>query len=400
MKSHAYDPIWAFRTALRTRAARWQRQQLLSPAQLAAIEAAYPLDYYRPVWPLRVALFIFTCIGLGLAGSFAFLMTGGEAPFAAGVLFCGICFGALELLISSNRHYHAGADNALLYSGLAAAVGLIFYVFFEFVWVHQPHDNFSLTNGHLLIPLLLVLAVLLAAAVRYADAVVTAVAFGTVLLLVVVAGLQSAMGQVLLPFLAMGTAGSALLLHRGLVRRVAGTPLADYYASSLLTLKVLALAVLYLAGNYLVVREGNAELRGDYRSQQVPFAPIFYLLTAGIPLLYLTLGLRRADRPTLLLGLLTLAFSLFTLRYYRSLLPPETAAVLAGAVLTVGAGLLLRTLRPARFGLTALPDDEPRHFNLETLIQAQTAHAPGAPAGRAFEFGGGASGGGGATGQF
>jgi len=101
-----------------------------------------------------------------------------------------------------------------------------------------------------------------------------------------------------------------------------------------------------------------------------------------------------------LLGLLALAFSIFTLRCYHSLLPPEIAAVLAGAVLTVAAGVLLRALRPARFGLTSLPDDEPRHFNLKNLIQAQTAHAPSAPATGSFEFGGGQLGGGGATGQF
>ncbi|WP_216690320.1 hypothetical protein [Hymenobacter siberiensis] len=134
---------------------------------------------------------------------------------------------------------------------------------------------------------------------------------------------------------------------------------------------------------------------------QIPFAPLFYLFTAGIPLLYITLGLRRADRPLLLLSLLALAFSMFTLRHYRSLLPPEIAAVAAGALLTVLlAGALLRALRPARFGLTSLPDDEPRHFNLKNLIQAQTAHALDAPALGGFEFGGGQSGGGGATGQF
>ena len=70
---------------------------------------------------------------------------------------------------------------------------------------------------------------------------------------------------------------------------------------------------------------------------------------------------------TTLMGLLALAFSIFTLRYYRSLLPSEIAAVMAGAVLMVAARALLRALRPARFGLTSLPDDKPRHFNLENL---------------------------------
>ena len=399
MKSQAYNPEWAFRTALRSRAARWQHQQLLSPAQLAGIEAAYPLNYYRPVWPLRVGLFLFACLGLGMASVFSFLITG-ESAFAAGMVYCAACFLFLELVIRDRRLYHCGADNALLYSGLGAAAGLIFYVSFSFIWPVSLAYHFTLTNGYLAPPLLLVLALLVAAVVRYADALVTAAAFLTMLLLTALAGLQSSLGQALLPFLMMATAAGTLGLYRALARRVAGTILADYYATCLLALKVLALAVFYLGGNYLVVREGNAALHELSTSVQVPFAPIFYVLTAGIPLLYIGLGLRRADRPTLLVGLLTVVFSLYTLRHYRSLLPPEVAAVVAGVVLTLLAGMLLRILRPARFGFTSLPDDEPRHLNLENLIQAQTAHAPAAPATGGFAFGGGHSGGGGATGQF
>ena len=398
MKWQAYNPDWAFHTALRARAAHWQRQQMLSAPQLAAIEAAYPLDYYRPVWPLRVGLFLFAWLGLGMASAFALLIME-RSPFVAGALYCAACFGVLELLIRERRFYRCGADNALLYAGLGSAVGLVVYVFST---VFRPDTSFelSLTNGYLLILIALVLGLLVAAVVRYADAVVTAVAFATLLLLVVVLALMTTLGLALLPFLMMGTAAGVLLAGRALARRLAGTPQADYYASCLLMLKVLGLAVFYLGGNYLVVREGNAELARLSASEQVPFAAVFYFFTAGIPLLYIGLGLRRADRPTLLMGLLALAFSIFTLRHYRSLLPPEIAAVLAGAALTVAAGALLRALRPARFGLTSEPDDEPRHFDLENLIQAQTAHAPGAPATGGFEFGGGQTGGGGATGQF
>ncbi|MBF9236396.1 hypothetical protein I2I05_03215 [Hymenobacter sp. BT683] len=313
------------------------------------------------------------------------------------MLYCLLSFGALELMIKQYRFYHCGADNALLYSGLGAAIALIFYVFYQ---VSHRYNDFSLGNGSLFFPLLLVLALLVVAVLRYADAFVTIAAFFILVLLVVIGSAQSALGLALLPFLVMGTAAACLALYRALARRVAGTALADYYATSLLTLKLLALLGIYFGGNYLIVREGNAALYHLPASQQIPFAPIFYAFTAGIPLLYVVLGLRRADRPTLLIGFLTLAFSLYTVRYYRSLLPPEVAATLAGLVLTVVAGALLRVLRPARFGLTSLPDDEPRHFNLENLIQAQTAHAPAAPAGGGFAFGGGQSGGGGATGHF
>lgn len=397
MKRHAYNPEWAFQTNLRERAARWQRQRLLSAEQRATIEAAYPLPYYRPEWPLRVGLFLFALLGLVMTGGFSFLITG-DSPIAAGLLHCAACFAVLELLIRERRFYHAGADNALLYAGLSGAVGLIFYIFSEYLWPHSFSFHFDLGNGYLV--LLVVLALFVAAAIRYADALVVAAAFITVLMLVSLFGMKSALGQALLPFILMATAVAALALGRMLARRLAGTHLADYYASSLLMLKVLSLVVFYLGGNYLVVREGNAELHHLYQSTQIPFAAVFYVLTAGIPFLYIVLGLRRADRPMLLIGLLALAFSIFTVRYYRSLLPPEIAAVLAGAVLTVLAGALLRWLRPARFGLTSEADDEPQHFNLENLIQAQTAHAPSAPAGGGFEFGGGQSGGGGATGQF
>ena len=395
MKWQAYNPDWAFHTALRARAARWQRQLLLSAPQLADIEAAYPLDYYRPAWPLRVGLFLFAWLGMGMAGGL-FLLLLEHSPLVAGALYCAACFGVLELLIRERRFYRCGADNALLYAGLGSAVGLVAYVFYNVFWPDTPPE-FSLTKGHLLLPVALVLGLLATAAVRYADAVVTAAAVATLLCLVVMLALLTTLA--LLPFLVMGTAAGVLVARRALARRLAGTPLADYYAGSLLTLKVLGLAVLYLGGNYLMVREGNAELSHSPTSEQVPLAVLFCALTAGIPFFYIVRGLRRADRPTLLMGLLTLAFSVFTLRYYRSVLPPEIAAVLAGAVFTLAAGALLRYLRPARFGLTSEPDDEPRHFDLENLIQAQTAHAPGAPAG-GFEFGGGQSGGGGATGQF
>ena len=396
MPFQAYKPEWAFFTALRKRAARWQRQQLIGPEQLAAIEAGYPLNYYRPVWPLRVGLFLFALLGLSMAGGFTFMITN-NSPLAATALHCVACFVVLELLIEQRRFYHAGADNALLYTGLTTAVGLIAYLSYEYI--RPIHLSQRFTPAYAIAPLLLILCLLLAATVRYADALVTAVASIVALLLVAIIGIHIPFGLELLPFLIMGAAGGLLAIQRILGRRLAGTELADYYASCLLTLKVLALVVLYLGGNYLVVREGNTVLHDRSVSEQVPFAPLFYAFTAGIPLLYIVLGLRRADRPTLLVGILTLAFSVFTLRHYRSLMPPEIAAVLAGIVLTLLAGALLRALRPARFGLTSLPDDEPQHFNLENLIQAQTAHAPSAPAG-GFEFGGGQSGGGGATGQF
>jgi len=398
MRLQAYQPTWAFCTALRSQAARWHRQQLLSAEQLAGIEVAYATDYYRPAWPLRVGLFLFTWFGLAMSGGLALLLSSGS-PIAS-CLFCGgACFAVLELLIQDRRLYRCGIDNALLYAGLGAVIILIFYICYEYIWPISLHYDFDVAQGQLVVPLLLCLGVLGAATLRYADPLVATAAFAVALLLVVVLALQVAVGKTLLPFLLMATGAAALWLRHRVAARLAASPLADYYGSCLLVAKVLALAVLYLGGNYLVVREGNAALHGFSASVQVPFAGLFYFFTAALPLAYITLGLRRADRALLLMGLAALAFSLFTLRHYHSVLPPEVAATGAGLLLTGLAAVLLRRLRPARWGYTSEPDDAPQHLNLENFIQAQTAHVPGAPAGPSFAFGGGSSGGGGATGQ-
>lgn len=402
MQLKAYNPAWAWNGLVREQAARWQRQHLLSAAQHAAIEATYPLDYYRPAWPLRVGLFLFTYLAIGLSGGFFFfvfydLSSGTRFPVVLmGTTFFVGCLLMLEFNIREKKLYRSGIDNALLYSALSAGSGLIFYAF----GYNQLTTSSNTTFFTALWPigaLIVTLALMLAAVARYADAVAAVAAFAVYLLLVAFAAflVSAVLGHVLLPFLLMLAAAGAYALQRRVARRTD----AYYYQSCLNTIKVTALIIFYLAGNYLIVREGNAML-GDFSpSRQIPFAPLFYLLTSGIPLAYIALGLRWHDRRLLLVGLLTLAFSFFTLRYYRSLMPPEIAATVGGAVLIILSGAALRYLRPARYGLTSEADDEPRHFNLENLIVSQTTTVPDAPV-AGFAFGGGQSGGGGATGNY
>jgi uncharacterized membrane protein YgcG len=210
--------------------------------------------------------------------------------------------------------------------------------------------------------------------------------------------LQFTLGKALLPFVLMLAAGGSYYTVKHLSRR----PDAYYYHTSLLTTKVLSLACFYLAGNYLIVREGHALLHNLPVSTQISFAPLFYFFTAAIPLLYLYTALRRADRIFLHTGLLTLAFSLYTIRFYRQVLPLEVALTLGGAALILVAGWALRYLRPARHGLTSEPANSPAfaHLNLEALVTSHlTEHSLKVPE-RGFQFGGGSSGGGGAVGEY
>jgi hypothetical protein len=401
MSFKAYPAAWPHHTALRAAAARWQRRGLLLPAQRAAIEADYPIDYYQPALLLRVGLFVATLLSVGSA-LLALGVLGLHSEFGLGLFALVGSVVGVEAVIIHSRHYQSGVDMALLYSALLAWEFLILCSFAKWLpysYSHQYYDHdFWLTAPGTWLHLLLLLAPLLLALRRYADPVVAVATFGTALALLANVLLHADFGQLLVPFAIM--AALAALLYW--LEKQPARPNYLYYRPCLLVLRALALAAFYLAGNYLIVREGNAKLVGGYGpSPQVPLAPVFYVFTAAVPLLYLYLGLRRHDRLVLLVGVAAVAFSIFTVRYYRALMPPEVAATLAGLVLIGLALAALRYLRTPRHGFTAAPDDEAApHFNLEALVVAQTASVPAAPATTGFQFGGGQSGGGGAESSY
>jgi hypothetical protein len=402
MSIRAYPPTWPYHDAVRAAAARWQRRGLLLPTQRAALDAAHPVDYYQPVLFLRVGLFVATLLGVGsvlLALGVGLRL---DSEVGLGVLALIGSLAGLELIIKNARHYHSGVDMALLYSALLAWRFLVRYgmgkwIPYGYMYRFDGHYFWLTAPGTLPQLLLLLLPALLALA-RYADPVVAAVTFGTALALLANVLLQFSFGQLLLPFAVMAAMAGLLVA----LNKPRAWKSYFYYRPSLLVLRTLALATLYLAGNYLVVREGNAALLGGYSpSPQVPLAPVFYVFTALVPVLYLYLGLRRHDRLLLWLGVLTVAFSIFTVRYYRALLPPEIAATLAGLLLLGLSLAALRYLRTPRHGLTAAANDEAAPpLNLEALLTAQTAHVPAAPVETGFQFGGGQSGGGGAESSY
>ncbi|OON70605.1 hypothetical protein [Hymenobacter sp. CRA2] len=401
MSLYAYDPIWPRHEAIQEQATRWHKRGLLSAEQLTAVQAAFPLTFYRPHLFLRIGLFLFTTLGALAGVGFVGMMC--QFHFL-GMLLLSLAIGAvvLELVVRGKHLYHSGADNALLYLELAGLVTLIFYLVYRQLNQYGYEDVQDPVPGTVLlsVALLFTLVVLLLATLRYADRLVAIATYLNALLLLGNLLLMLPHGTLLLPFaLGAASAGAYVWFTRQLRQ-----PERQYYHRCLRLLRGVALGTAYLSVNYWAVREGNAALLPGYvyQSPQIPLAPLFYLFTAGIPLVYLLQGLRRPDRTWLWLGLLTAAFSVFTLRYYRSVLPAPWAATLAGALLTGVAVWATRYLRRPHHGLTAAADEaEDPQLNLESLIVAQTAHsAPTATEAAGVQFGGGHSGGGGATGAY
>ena len=99
----------------------------------------------------------------------------------------------------------------------------------------------------------------------------------------------------------------------------------------------LALLLTYLGVNYFVVRELSVAMMGLELSagEDIPFAYLFYGFTVLIPIGYLTWGIVKKSILFIRVSLLTLALTVFTLKYYFSLGHPEVTITVAGALLTL-----------------------------------------------------------------
>jgi len=178
------------------------------------------------------------------------------------------------------------------------------------------------------------------------------------------------------------------------------------YRNALQLTKIFSLVLAYASVNYMVVRELSESLMGIVveKGNDIPLAFLFYGLTFLIPLTYIYYSLQKKDRTVLTIGLLTLGYSFFTIRYYYSLMPPEMALVLAGLLLSAISFFAIKKLQHKETGITFQPD---RDSNSNLMLNAQaliinsqiSTKAHVAPESK-MPFGGGGFSGGGAGESF
>jgi len=365
----AYNEFWVNNLAIQQISEQWHFKNLITAEQLESVKTDFPVEFYRPGLFVKIGLFIFACIACSFFSGFIslFILDAGEKAFALVSIVCCICFTLfLEFLIKDRKLFHSGVDNALLYSAFGASV-IPFFLLFNNMQVWQY--------------CVLALVILTVAMIRYADLFVVICAYCVVFTLLANLMMKFALGKALLPFAIIAL--SVVIFYSATKIR------STYYADCKKVVKVLSLVTLYLGGNYFIVREGNAML-GDLPyllSPQIPFAPIFYIFSTIIPLVYIFFGLKMKDRILLLVGLFALGFSIFTYRYYFGFLTLAQGLAVSGAFMVILSIICIRFLKETRFGITDEPDSERKIANLEALIAAQ--YLGQAPQEHGLEFGGG-----------
>ncbi|MCF2488820.1 hypothetical protein [Dyadobacter sp. CY347] len=374
----AYNETWIENLHILNKAEHWSAKKLLTKEQLEQVEKAFPQHFYRPGIFVKIGLFIFTLIACSFASGFISMFIigdGGQQNISIISLFCmtGFIF-FLEFLIKSRGLYHSGTDNALLYAAMGAAAIPILSFFPDMqVWQYC----------------MLSIAVSFAATLRYADLLAAAGSFLVLILMLGDIMMKFPIGKAILPF--------AVMILSALVYMVVRQIKSTYYYDCRKLIEILSLATFYLGGNYLVVREGNA-LLNDLNlpfAPQIPFAPVFYFLTLGIPIAYIFFGLKRHDRILLITGLLAFALSVYTYKHYFSPFTPAQELVMAGIAMIILSAAMIKYLHTPKHGLSDEQEGKRRLGNLEAILVAQhLGQTPGDDGN--VEFGDGNFGGGGA----
>ncbi len=371
-------------------AAEAERENLISAEEHADIRRAFKDPFYSPPFFARLGFFVLTCICISFGlGFFAALTSFDSASnFVIQTFLAAItCFGALEWLIRNKQHLRSGVDDAFLYVAFGLAIGGCFLIQFNM----SPILQWSL---------FLILAS--ACVVRYADRLMALIALGSLLLLAFFTGLKiGPVGKALLPFILMLISAIVYSTINACDRKKS----LRNYRPVFSLLKTSALICLYVAGNYFVVREANSQMSENPSgpSPEIPFAWFFWVITIGLPAFFIWLGLKRKERFFLVTGLILIAATVFTIRYYHGFLAPEWAMLLGGLFLLAVAAATMKYLKSAKNGITAAkqgPDPLAGLAQIEALIIDETLSPVAMSPEPRVVFGGGSGGGGGAGGQF
>ncbi len=215
--------------------------------------------------------------------------------------------------------------------------------------------------------------------------------FLTGLYVIATMAMEFAWGKLLLPFIAMAYAGIVWYF----VRRFMKKDDSFYWQTALEWVHIAALVVFYAAGNYYVVREGNAALNDLDPSPEVALAGLFWLLTFSVPILYLYAAIRWTSLTFVILSSVALVASLVTLHHYFPFIPGDWATALLGLAGILAAVGLMRYLKEVKKGFVYAPEKESELAILAGNIVATEVGSAATDSPQGPKFGGGDFGGGG-----
>ena len=369
-------------------AKKLQKMGFVSNEQFDFAKKELPVPNTQHNLLIRIGFFILGCMLYSSISGVITLITSAfiQDYFSLIILFFALIGIVISELLANRNYYNFGLDDAFILGfqmGIYSFIGSQFEtVFFVFIAMF----------------LLGILCV-----IRYVN---------TVSSIISCIGITGAMAysvieyhltdKLFLPFILFFLAVGIYILFLKLNK----IPKFTIYKNALLMLQIFSLVLGYFSMNYLVVRELSESLM-DIKvtpGNDIPFSALFYGFTFLIPLLFIIYSLKIKNRIMLYIGGLSLAFSVFTIRFYYAILPLEIALIFGGLLVFVLAYITIKKLNNKDFGITFKPD-RAFQLNLQSnsealLTNSQIDLNPKIPIHQNMPFGGGGFSGGGSSGGF
>jgi hypothetical protein len=377
-------------TRLHDEAEKLHAAGFIDKEQLKEINTGLPALQSQRNPILNAGLFLFGCFLLNACNAFiyTFIWQAGlltdDAWKVLMLIYTILGFAALEYVIRKRHYFHFGIDDAFLFVATIMLIG--------FVWTIEDFDH-----G------IIYIAAFVAGAFcsyRYINGISSVIAcLGTTGFIAYICMHSGEEGKSLLAFALMANAAGLYFVYLRLKKNVLA---AIVWADCLRAIYIYSIILFYAAGNYMVVRVGNEELL-DHTvepGKDIPLAWIFYGFSIIVPLFYIYNGLRKRQRALLQAGIFTLAFGVFSIRYYHQILPVEWALIIAGSIIFAVAYYGIYKLKNNVSGITFKPDrftNETDLLNTEAMVVAESFKVKEVKSNPDNDFfGGGQFGGGGA----
>lgn len=365
---------------------------LISKEEADAIEKVYPVNFYMPNLFIRIGLFLLTAvIVLMVFGLFCLMIMGGGSDIKFGILtlfFSLLIYAGLEFLIREKNHYRSGIDDAMIWLSMG----------FMITAVNLLYPSISLLGQSILIFILSSYFLL-----RFGNILMGGLAFISFPCIVFYAVIPLGdMAKTAMPFLLMAI---SFFVYWFMSKHRKNNRL-KHYKNCCTLIEILALIILYVAGNYFVVREvSNSMFDLNLKEgESIPGGWIFWIPTVLLPIVFIFKGIQKRNVILLRTGLILVGAIVFTIRYYHHLAPLEIAMSIGGIIMICIAYIITKYLTPPKFGFTHAEPNDPKLaglLQLESLVVTQTFHqtTPIEPD-KKFDFGEGSGGGAGSTGNY
>lgn len=356
-------------------------ENYLSKEEAETIQQLKPVNLYTPNFFVKIGLgFLTFFILLSTSGLFMLIFHFDMTASVFQLFFGTLCYVALEFITHTKKHYNSGVDTLLM-----AATVLCFTL-----------SGMQMLPG-LYNDLLMALIVFIASmwmCIRFVDRLAALVSLAAFISLVYhlfeMAGKSS---RLFLPFTFILICGVLYLFFKKKYNQKTNT---FYYKPLLQCIYIASLLGFYVSGNIFIVDKLNEGV-------QMPFVVtiLLWCWTMLLPILYVWKGIQTKDPLFIRSGMVFIAVSILTYRYYHPILPAEMAMILAGILLILLSYFFIKYLRNSRGGfIFDNKQNTSPYQNVEGFIIGQTVGHPSQSVQSDTKFGGGNFGGGGAGSDF